>query len=90
MIGSLLYLTIHCPNIYFSVGVCARYQVDSKESHLYAEKRIIKYVNEAFDFGIWYIKDTNSSFIGFNDTGSVENEDNRKAQLMDVFILETI
>ncbi|XP_058764697.1 uncharacterized mitochondrial protein AtMg00810-like [Vicia villosa] len=34
MIGSLLYLTASRPDITFVVGVCARYQVDPKASHL--------------------------------------------------------
>ena len=44
MIGSLLYLTTSRPDISYSVGVCARYQVNPKESHMSALKRIIKYV----------------------------------------------
>jgi hypothetical protein len=43
MIGSLLYLTACRPNIAFSVGVCARFQANPKESHLTAIKRIIRY-----------------------------------------------
>lgn len=38
MIGSLLYLTASRPDIAFSVGVCARYQANPKESHLTAIK----------------------------------------------------
>ena len=34
MIDSLLYLTASCPNICYSVGVCARYQSHPKESHI--------------------------------------------------------
>ena len=52
MIGSLLYLTTSRPNIYYSIGVCARYQTNPKESHLATIKRIIHYVNETVDFGI--------------------------------------
>ena len=44
MIGSLLYLTTSKPDISYSVGVCARYQANPKESHMTALKRIIKYV----------------------------------------------
>jgi hypothetical protein len=46
MIGSLLYLTASRPNIAFSVGVCARFQVNPKESHLTVVKHIIRYVND--------------------------------------------
>jgi hypothetical protein len=54
MIGSLLYLTASRPDIAFSVGVCARFQANPKESHLTAVKRIIRYVMIPFimAFGI--------------------------------------
>jgi hypothetical protein len=41
MIGSLLYLTASRPDIAFSVGVCARFQANPKESHLTVVKRIL-------------------------------------------------
>ena len=44
MIGSLLYLTASIPDISYSVGMCARYQANPKESRMTALKRIIKYV----------------------------------------------
>ncbi len=51
IIGSLLYLTASRPDIAFSVGVCARYQANPKESHLTAAKRIIRYVNGTANYG---------------------------------------
>jgi hypothetical protein len=53
MIGSILYLTASRPDIAFSVGVCARFQANPKESHLIAVKRIIRYVNDTLLYGIW-------------------------------------
>ena len=53
MIGSLLYLTTSRSDISYSVGVCARYQANPKESHTIALKRIIKYVKTTADFGVW-------------------------------------
>jgi len=38
MIGSLLYLTASRPDIVFSVGLCARFQSNPKETHLKATK----------------------------------------------------
>ena len=52
MIGSLLYLTANRPDISYSVGVCARYQANPKESHMTALKRIIKYVKTTAEFGV--------------------------------------
>ena len=67
MIGSLLYLTASRPDISYSVRVCARYQVNPKESHMIALKRIIKYVKTTVDFGVWYSKDTNDVLAGYSD-----------------------
>ena len=49
MIRSLLYLTACRLD---SVGVCAKYQVNPKKSHIAAVKRIIRYVNDTADYGI--------------------------------------
>ena len=68
MIGSLLYLTASRPDISYSMGVCARYQANPKESHMIALKRIIKYVKTTADFGVWYNKDTNDVLAGYFDT----------------------
>ncbi|GKA03849.1 putative ribonuclease H-like domain-containing protein [Tanacetum coccineum] len=55
MIGSLMYLTTSRPDIMFVVCACARFQVTPKVSHLYAVKRIFRYLKDlltkAFDVG---------------------------------------
>ncbi|XP_065634202.1 uncharacterized mitochondrial protein AtMg00810-like [Quercus suber] len=67
MIGSLLYLTASRPDISYSVGVCARYQANPKESHMITLKIIIKYVKTTAEFGVWYSKDTNGVLAGYFD-----------------------
>ena len=52
MVGSLFYLTASRPDISYSVGVCARYQANPKESHMTALKKIIKYVKTTAKFGV--------------------------------------
>ncbi|XP_070003535.1 uncharacterized mitochondrial protein AtMg00810-like [Nicotiana sylvestris] len=56
MIGSLLYLTSSRPDIVFSVGLCARFQANPKESHLNAVKRILRYLKGTTDLCLWYPK----------------------------------
>ncbi|KAK0594086.1 hypothetical protein LWI29_016031, partial [Acer saccharum] len=87
MIGSLLYLTASRPDISFSVGVCARYQADPKESHLSCVKRIIRYVNGTSNYGIWYSFDTNASLVGFSDADWAGNCDDRKSTSGGCFFL---
>ena len=52
MINSFLYLTSSKPDISYSVGVCARYQANLKESHMIVLKRIIKYVKTTANFSM--------------------------------------
>ena len=79
IIGSLLYLTVSRPNISYSVGVCARYQANPKESHMTALKRIIKYVKTTAEFGVWYSKDTSDVIAGYSDANWAGNADDRKS-----------
>ena len=67
IIGSLLYLIANRPDIAFSVGVCARYQVAPKESHLTAMKQIIRYNNGTPNYALWYSKDSNACLAGYSD-----------------------
>ena len=67
MIGSLFYLTASRLDITFSVGVCARFQAAPKESHLTVVKRIIHYINDTSDYGIWYSRDSNECLVGYSD-----------------------
>ncbi|KAK4836323.1 hypothetical protein QYF36_021415 [Acer negundo] len=87
MIGSLLYLTSSTPDIYFSVGVYARYQASPKESHPITVKRIIWFVNGTSNHGIWYSFDTTPSLVGFSGADWVGNCDDRKSISGDCFFL---
>ena len=79
MIGSLLYLTASRPDIAFSVGICARFQACPKESHLFAVKRIIKYVNGTLGHGIWFTLGTNAKIAGYTDADWAGSADDRKS-----------
>ena len=61
MIGSLLYLTLSRPYITFATCLCARFQVNTKMSHLLAMKQIFRYLKGTKSLGIWYPK--NESFL---------------------------
>ena len=79
MISSLLYLTISRLDINYSVGVCARYQANLKESHMTALKRIIKYIKITAEFGVLYSKDTNDAIVGYSDVDWAGNADDKKS-----------
>ena len=79
MIGILLYLTASRLDIAFSVGVCARFQVAPKESHLIAVKGIICNVNGTSNYRIWYSKDSNECLARYLDVDWARSVDDRKS-----------
>ena len=86
MIGTLLYLTTSKPDISYSVGVCARYQANPKESHMIALKRIIKYVKTTVDFGVWYSRDINDVLARYFDRDWARNANDRKSTSRGCFL----
>jgi len=68
-----------CTPMSTSVGVCARFQANPKESHLTAVKRIIRYVNDTLSYGIWYSRETNLVVAGYSDADWAGNADDRKS-----------
>ena len=79
IIGSLLYLTASRPDICFSVGLCARFQANPKESHLKAVKRIIRYIKGTHSLGLFYSFDTNDILVGYCDADWAGNIDDHKS-----------
>ena len=67
MIGSLLYITASRPDTMHSVCLCARYQSQPKEAHLKSVKRILRYVNNTLDYGLFYPKDDSFELTSYSD-----------------------
>lgn len=56
LVGNLIYLTLTRPNISYAVRVASRYMQQPKKSHLDAVRRILRYVKETIDYGLFYKK----------------------------------
>ncbi|GJY97068.1 putative ribonuclease H-like domain-containing protein, partial [Tanacetum coccineum] len=81
MIGSLMYLTASRPDIMFAVCACARFQVTLKTSHLYAVKRIFRYLKGQPKLGLWYPRDSPFDLQAFLDSDYVGASLNRKSTI---------
>jgi hypothetical protein len=71
VIGNLLYVTASRPDVMFSVCMCARFQSSSRESHLKATKRIVRYLKHTQNVGLWYPKGIKFELIGYSDSDYV-------------------
>ncbi|GJR92550.1 retrovirus-related pol polyprotein from transposon TNT 1-94 [Tanacetum coccineum] len=79
MIGSLLYLTAIRPDIMFSVCLCARFQENSKTTHLEAIKRIFRCIRGTSHLGLWYPKRTRIETIVYADSDHAGDYVDRKS-----------
>ncbi|GKA88138.1 putative ribonuclease H-like domain-containing protein, partial [Tanacetum coccineum] len=79
MIGSLMYLTSSRPNIMFTVCTCARFQVNPKNSHLHAVKRIFRYLKVQSKLGLWYPKDSPFDLVAYTDSDYIGASLDRKS-----------
>ncbi|GJW66570.1 hypothetical protein Tco_0120994 [Tanacetum coccineum] len=63
-----MYLTAFRPDIMFVVCARIRFQVTSKVSHLYAVKRIFRYLKGQPKLGLWYPKDSPFNLEAYTDS----------------------
>ncbi|GJR67771.1 hypothetical protein Tco_0013836 [Tanacetum coccineum] len=68
MVGALMYLTASRPDIIHATCYCARYQVRLTEKHLTVVKRIIWYLWNTINIGLWYPRETGFELIAFRDS----------------------
>jgi hypothetical protein len=78
IIGSLLYLCASRPDIMLSVCVCARFQAASKECHMRAVKKIMRYLVLTPNLGLWYSKGSHFDLIGYSDADYARCKVDRK------------
>ncbi|GKA54961.1 putative ribonuclease H-like domain-containing protein [Tanacetum coccineum] len=67
MIDSLMYLTASRPDIMFELCACSRFQVTPKTSHLYAVKRILRYLKGKPKLGLWYPRVSSFDLEAYSD-----------------------
>nr|GEU60611.1 hypothetical protein [Tanacetum cinerariifolium] len=79
MISSLMYLTTLRLYIMFTVCACAHFQVTPKASHLYAVKRIFRYLKGKPHLGLWYPKDSPFNLVAYSDSDYVGASLDRKS-----------
>ncbi|GKE66036.1 retrovirus-related pol polyprotein from transposon TNT 1-94, partial [Tanacetum coccineum] len=82
MIGTLLYLTASRPDLQFAICMCAWYQARLTKKHLYAVKRIFRYLKGTVNRGLWYSKDSSIALTTFTYADYAGCQDTRQAHLV--------
>ena len=88
LVGSLIYLTLTRPYIFYPVGVVSRYMSNPKKPHLDAVTRILRYVKGTMNFGILYKKTNDCLVMGYCDADYVGDCGTRRSTTGYFFSLE--
>ncbi|GJX63760.1 integrase, catalytic region, zinc finger, CCHC-type containing protein [Tanacetum coccineum] len=79
MIGVLVYLTASRLDIAFSTFVCSRYQAQLTVKHLKEVKRVIRYLRQTYNMGLWYPKEFDFKLIAYSDADHAGCQDDCKS-----------
>ncbi|XP_031120351.1 uncharacterized protein LOC116023488 [Ipomoea triloba] len=66
--GALLYLTITCPDLSFTVNQLCQHMHDPTTSHWEQLKRVLRYVKGTIDFGLCIRKSVSQEIHAFSDS----------------------
>ncbi|XP_073303043.1 secreted RxLR effector protein 161-like [Primulina huaijiensis] len=87
IVGSLMYLTATRPDIMYSVSLISRYMESPTEMHLLAVKRILRYLQGTFEFGLFYKNGEKSDLLAFADSDYAGDLNDRKSTSGYAFML---
>jgi hypothetical protein len=79
LVGSLIYLTLTRPDISYAVGVVSRYMQQPKKPHLEVVQRILRYVKDTINYGLFYKKGDEVKIIGYCDADYAGDHDTRRS-----------
>nr|GFB91547.1 putative ribonuclease H-like domain-containing protein [Tanacetum cinerariifolium] len=79
MIRSLMYLTASRPDITFSICACTRFQITLKTLHLYAVKKIVRYLKGQPKLGLSYPIDSPFDLEAYSDSDYTRASLDRKS-----------
>nr|GEY42219.1 ribonuclease H-like domain-containing protein [Tanacetum cinerariifolium] len=67
------------PDIQFAICMCAKYQARPTKKHVYAVKRIFRYLRGTVHRGLWYLKDSSVALTTFADADHAGCQDTRRS-----------
>ena len=86
LLGSLLYMTHTCRDIFFTVGIVSRFSHDPHESHWQASTHILRYIWGTTCYGIHYTSG-NPHIVGYTDSDWVGDIDVWRSTSIFIFYL---
>ncbi|GAA0157928.1 hypothetical protein LIER_15083 [Lithospermum erythrorhizon] len=66
-------------DIMYAVGLVSRYMEKSKQDHLIAAKRILRYIKGTLELGLFYMHSHDFKLVGYSDSNYGGNFDDEKS-----------
>lgn len=79
LVGSLRYLSSTRPDILYGVGITNMFMESLHQSHLYAIKRILRYIKGTLDVGIFHFSTDKFGLVGYTNNDWAGNYEKRKS-----------
>lgn len=79
LVGSVHFLTCTRPDILYGVRLISRYMKTPNQPHLYAAKRILRYIKGTIDDGLFYKPTDNFNLVGYSNSDWERDLDERKS-----------
>ncbi|KAF7133538.1 hypothetical protein RHSIM_Rhsim09G0174500 [Rhododendron simsii] len=86
-LGSLRYLTYTRPDILYGIELVSRYMETPDQSHLFAAKRILRYIKGTHSDGLFYQSGGDLNLSGYSDSDWGRDLDERKSTTGFVFFI---
>ncbi|CAJ2640870.1 unnamed protein product [Trifolium pratense] len=87
LVGSLRYLTCTRPDILYAVGVVSRYMEHPTTTHLKAAKRILRYIKDTTNLGLYYSISDDYKLVGYSNSDWGGDVDDQKSTSGFVFYI---
>jgi hypothetical protein len=87
IIGSLIYLTFTRPDVAFIVWVLSRYMHKPRKPHMYAARRVLRYIKGTIGYGVEFKREQNAKLIRFCDADYAGDPSNRRSATGYVFLV---
>eukprot|EP00258_Populus_trichocarpa_P029770 XP_024445789.1 uncharacterized protein LOC112324984 [Populus trichocarpa] len=90
LVGSLRYLTCTRLDVLFRARLVSRFINTPTITHFKALKQILQYIKGTVDFDLFYAYSNSFELMGYSDSDSAENMDDRKSTIDFVFYIGDI
>ncbi|KAG7561531.1 Zinc finger CCHC-type superfamily [Arabidopsis thaliana x Arabidopsis arenosa] len=87
LIGSLMYLTATRPDIMFTVCFLSRFMMQPKAAHLWAAKRVLRYIKGTLQMGLLYTSAGEETMKAYTDSDFAGDVDGGRSTSGYVFLM---